>query len=526
MPPVRPVDSETGHGARSASLPDWLGASCAGVLAALTFVVHDVPYMLRQPYWLDEAWVALSTRVPFTELTSVTSATPIGWTALLRTVAVGGDQRQRLLPLVFAALTVLGAYALGRAVWARPVGGVLAGVLAAGTALLVPSALLRTDLKQYTADAFVAVLVLFVVVRLESAWSRPRLATLAAVGVLGMLVSHTTAFVASAALLAVALVQLVRRCGSRLLEACVAGVAAALGMGLVYYVFDRPHLVPSIRDYWAAFYLPWQGGWDAVAGFLLERAATVQSAGLGPGLLCVGLVTLGVVVLARMGRPAAALTIPVLLIELLVASAARLYPLLDTRTSHFLLTLLAVVAAIGVAGTVVLASRLHQLAGLGVAAVAIALFVVEASPYLRSHPIPLEDVRSQVRYVEANRQPQDVIIVDYGANFGFGYYFQAEDPELRPAASVATSFVVDYGPQSMIIVMSGRGPADVEEALAQARTLTARTTDGRIWIVRAHLQQPERRAWDSVLTGADVDVLEVGPDPLLLVNDRETSAPG
>jgi len=44
-------------------------------LSALTFAVHDVAYVLSQPYWTDEAWVAASTKYPMTDLRDVTAST-------------------------------------------------------------------------------------------------------------------------------------------------------------------------------------------------------------------------------------------------------------------------------------------------------------------------------------------------------------------------------------------------------------------------------------------------------------------
>src|ERR1700677_2711491 len=55
-------------------------------VAACVLLVHDVAYLLQVPYWLDEAWVADSTRVSVGHLLDVTSATPVGWTFLLRLV--------------------------------------------------------------------------------------------------------------------------------------------------------------------------------------------------------------------------------------------------------------------------------------------------------------------------------------------------------------------------------------------------------------------------------------------------------
>ncbi|MDQ2740017.1 MAG: hypothetical protein M3Y35_15655 [Actinomycetota bacterium] len=79
----------------------------AGLLALATFLVHDVGYMFSHPFWTDEAWVAISTRLPLHQITQVTASTPIGWSALLRLVFFGGDERLRAVPLLFSALTVV-----------------------------------------------------------------------------------------------------------------------------------------------------------------------------------------------------------------------------------------------------------------------------------------------------------------------------------------------------------------------------------------------------------------------------------
>src|SRR5215470_6638881 len=59
-------------------------------LGLLVLVVHDVGYLLRQPYWNDESWVAVTTRFPLTDLRATTSSTPIGWSVLLRLFTVSG----------------------------------------------------------------------------------------------------------------------------------------------------------------------------------------------------------------------------------------------------------------------------------------------------------------------------------------------------------------------------------------------------------------------------------------------------
>src|ERR1019366_7960149 len=139
------------------------------LLGLLVLVVHDVGYLLRQPFWTDEAWVAVTSRFPLSQLPATTSSTPIGWSALLRVFTQSGDQSSRLLPLAFAGIAVLIAYWFARRLgWRQQAGGLLAGL----GVLLVPAMLVRDDLKQYTADACIALLVLALTSRLEREWSR------------------------------------------------------------------------------------------------------------------------------------------------------------------------------------------------------------------------------------------------------------------------------------------------------------------------------------------------------------------
>lgn len=204
-------------------------------LALAVLAVHDLGYLLRHPFWTDEEWVAVTTRFPLTELPRVTSSTPIGWSALLRLVPFGGKQDLRLVPLAFAGATVAAAYWFARRLgWAHRGTAVGAGLLAALGALLVPAMLVRNDLKQYTADAFLALLVLAQTSRVERGWRRRELAVLGCAVAGGMLFSDAAAFVGIAAFTALAVIQLSRRAWRALLEAVVAGAATAIGMVAVY----------------------------------------------------------------------------------------------------------------------------------------------------------------------------------------------------------------------------------------------------------------------------------------------------
>jgi hypothetical protein len=119
------------------------------VLGLLVLVVPDVGYMLRQPFWTDEAWVAVTTRFPLSQLPATTSSTPIGWSALIRLLTVRDDQAARLLPLAFAGVAVVIAYWFARRLgWRQQAAAVGAGLLAGLGVLLEPAMLVRDDLKQ------------------------------------------------------------------------------------------------------------------------------------------------------------------------------------------------------------------------------------------------------------------------------------------------------------------------------------------------------------------------------------------
>jgi len=192
--------------------------------------------------------VAISTKLPLRQIAHVSASTPVGWSLMLRLVLIGGDERLRIVPLVFSALTVITAYAYARSLpWPRLWLGRLAAVLAGVAALLVPSALVRDDLKQYTADAFVTLVILWLVSRLEAGWTRRRLVNLGVVVVAGFLFSAVSAFVGAAAFGSVVLVALVGRRWRRLAESAVAGTATGVLLLLIFVVLYRPGIPAGLK---------------------------------------------------------------------------------------------------------------------------------------------------------------------------------------------------------------------------------------------------------------------------------------
>jgi hypothetical protein len=488
-------------------------------LAAATFLVHDVSYALSQPYWIDEAWVAVTVRYPLSDLPAVTSSTPIGWSFLMRLFVVGGDQRQRLEPLLFCAGAVVVAYWLVRRLgWRDTRLAVGAGALSGFAVLTSPAMLVRNDLKQYTADACVGLVILTLASRLEREWSRRRLAGLAAAVPIGMLFSHAAAFVGVATWIAVVVVQFARRQWLRLRDATIVGAGTAVAMAVVYEIFDARAVVPGLVSFWRGYFVPVDQGVSASVDMIRKAFAVVRPyLGLGPTWLVIVLTVAGVVTLFCLGRPIVAVAILLLGPEMVALSAAKKYPLLDERTSTFLFVIVAVTAAVGVCGLCAIIARWSLAAAAAVAAVAVVASVSQTNSYFNVHNNPNEDVRSQAQYLTAYRASGDVVLVDVSSNWGFAYYWPQSDPGRRRNLTVLQNYVVDFPGDPRIVVADDRTPVAVKAALAAAMTKVQEQPGSRLWFVRTRERPPESAAWRGAMQSMGVVAKPVDRAGLALV---------
>jgi hypothetical protein len=241
--------------------------------------------------------------------------------------------------------------------------------------------------------------------------------------------------------------------------------------------------------------------------------------GLGHWWLAVPLVAAGLVTIFRLGRPATAVAIAALWPEMLALSAMKIYPFLNQPTSTFLYALMAVVAAIGVAG-VCSALRPWLRTGLaaGLAAVAVVAFVVGARPYVRSHDIPPEDIRDQALYVASHYSARnDVILVNLSSNWGFAYYWPFGEPGRRPTHAVLQDYEAYFPDQPRIVVARNNSDGAVAAALAHALALARQHSCARIWLVRAFVQTHERNAWKRALSKHGVTPQNLGHGGLSVI---------
>jgi len=264
-------------------------------------------------------------------------------------------------------------------------------------------------------------------------------------------------------------------------------------------------------------YLPVAKGLHADIKFATSHFSAVGAYfGLGPAWLALPLVLAGLFTIFRLGRLATAFTAAVLWPEMLLVSAAQKYPFLDLRTSTFLFAVTAAVAAIGVARACsLLRPWLRGTLAAGLAVLAVAAFVIQAQPYVRSHIIPSEDVRDQARYVAAHAARGDVILVNLSSNWGFAYYWPTGVLARRADAAVLQGYEAYFPGQPDIVVARTRDSAGVEAALSQA--LARERACGWIWLVRTHLSTAERQAWINALRQRKLTSAPVGHDGLNVI---------
>ncbi|MGC5286844.1 hypothetical protein [Micromonospora sp. DT231] len=508
---------------------DWIAVAA---LVALIPVVHDLKTMLTAPYWLDEAWVALSVRFPLGDLPVTTSSTPIGWSLLLRLVP---DQDYlRVVTLLFHALTVGAAYALGRLVHtAGRRTGIVAGLVCGAAVLLLPTQQVRHDLKQYSADAFVAVGLLALTAWTERGWSRQRLGILAAAIGVGMFVSQTTAIVAPCVLGGLFLATAVRRQWARLIEVTVAGFGAALAAAAVYLTFSARARSGPMQEFWAA-YFPRLG---EVPGYLEQRGEALTRIFGAPVSLVLCLFVVGVVTFVRWGRPATAIAVLLLPPVVITLGVSKIYPLLDWRTSHFIFVTVAAVAGVGLGGLAHLAAAIAQrvyrrlpttIATATVCAVLVGAFAVHNSQWYRfdgdeagleSTPIAMTDVREQTRYVNAHRAKNDVVVLSYAAAYGFAFYSTRDHVGLVAPYGNTVGWWVDM-PADSVVVVTGLDEKAVRGGLGRALTLAGERGGARVWLIRSFVVGEEVGSWQSALADYRVEQMTNGVEPVVVVSEN------
>jgi len=423
----------------------------------------------------DEAWVGLATRVDgFAQARLAIAMTPVGWAALVKLASLGSSELAlRLVPFAFGGLTMVVAWRAGRRFAGHELGGVLALAVVAFDPLGIAYARI---LKQYTAEAFFALLA----IDRAAAWAacprRSALVTLALVLTLGTLFANAQLFLGPpicAALLVVA-----ARRGDRRTLVDVAAMTAVVGIAnaVVYRALLAPRL-PAVTDaYWAAqVYLPPNP--LAAARIIWERLGWTLRASLGAAGFPVGMVALALASLRPRTRPTG-LVLALLLAELAVLSMLHVVAVSQPRILLFLTSALGAFAGAAIAALVVRADgpAMRIVAGLAFALLVVDFARVHAWRTL-AHATQLEDAGPLVREFERDAGPNDALLLHERSLFVYGFY-QRATPVLDPMP-----LSVGYLPRVTDPRVTVVNDLTVAE---RARAAFARTP--RVWFVGSRLR--------------------------------------
>jgi hypothetical protein len=323
-------------------------------------------------------------------------------------------------------------------------------------------------------------------------------------------------------------------------------VAALAGGALLLAVFvgvTGRNRNDVLRVFWQDYYPSAQD----LPGYLVRRYDEhIALMGFVPTTLLV-LLVVGVVFLflhRNVAVGAAVLAVPVIAIGL---GVARLYPLLDLRTSHFLLVTVQAVAGIGVGALVVGAARLvrevldgARFARPASAVVAAVLAVVALAGYAGNNRVwyrfdgsepgfaqftqpAVENTRAATSYVRAHIGPDDVLVLSGRARMSFAFYW-ADVPLVWQPYPNAIGWIPELTGPARDAESLGQttdtiqGPID--RALAQAQR---NGPEGKVWLIRSPWDSsPE--VWQSALSAYDVQAV-TGIAVMIITNKKSTVRP-
>jgi len=497
-----------------------IDAALLVAVVAIGTLVHPIGPMLDRPYWRDETWVAALSRARFGQIGGLNGSTPTGFVMLVKLVPDGWQQGGRLVALAFTALGVAAAFVLVRRLaWPSATVARAAGTAAALVVALAPATVQRNDLKQYTADACCALILLAVADAVDRS-RRPGAVWWLALALLAVFPFSTVALFTGLAVFAgVGGRRLATRDGVGIAHAAGAGVVGCgLAAGWTATVI-LPAQPESLRDYWASTYLTGSFG-DVLSTAWSRLEAVAPRMGLAAPLV-VGLLVVGVVVLARLGSTAIAIAVPVLVVEIIGLGVAERYPFLDVRTSHFLFIVVLVTATIGAAGLVAALATRQRAVAIVVAVVALGAYAAQARPFVGKLWITEEDVRTQTERVAEVLRPGDVVVVGRGADYGFVYYW----PDGRIAFRTAdgpTGFRARLRDVPALYAPDTGRRAVVDAMIDAVALRDAGPPGARIFVVRSHFEPPEAQAWADAFAalGLEPRTLTGGDEPLIVVGPR------
>ena len=405
------------------------------VLVAVGIGLRLWQYLADPSLWVDEIFVTTNilgrpmSQLLFSPL-DYGQVAPLGflWIEKLLSLSLGpSDLALRLLPAVWSLAGLAGFAGLVGLL----LDGLAARVALALFAVAPPLVAYSSQVKQYSSDVAIAVLLLWLASDLSLKGLSLRRSLLAGIlGAISVWFSQTAVLMLAGLGVSLILIvwrdrtQTVRHEGRALFLLLALWTASSFVAVWASLKIMTPRIYSFMHWYWAEGFLPVPAQRAIELGWPWRQFRAVVGAGGQAGLAypfssfyCL-LILLGLLLLwPRLGARAGLVVMPA--VVTLFAAIVRQYPFADRAILFLLPTFLIAIGASVEWLCRRTASWSRPLAWLvGLALVGPALYPAAAYP----PPYRIEDLKRVMAYVGANRRPGDVVYVFHGARPSFGFY--------------------------------------------------------------------------------------------------------
>lgn len=452
--------------------PPWTDSGTVRYAVITVFVIGILlrlsHYLGNRSLWLDEAKVALNVRDhSLAELLYSLDhrvLAPYGFLSVekLFTALFGHTEYAlRLFPLIASVLALFLFYRLSTRVSGKVPALIGLALLSVSNWSIFYSA----EVKQYSSDAAIALLLYLLAHAALEQWTPRRVLALALAGCVAVWFSHPAAFVLGAIGLVFGARFLAQQDWARVVQ--VATLSGAWLASFLAILFITPAGDADLLDHmqsaiWNAYFMPLppRPGWLLNAFFDMLR----HPAGFALNGIAAFLLIMGVHALWRNNRIWLALLVLPLLLAL-AASALRMYPFTG-RLLLFAAPALLLLIATGVESLRKSLWRTHRAAWV---TLILLLFLHPTLGAVRTAfaptPYEREDMKTVLQYIQQQRRVGDHLYVYYGAEEAFRFYAPRYDLTGHP-------------------VRFGKLPRSVADYLDDA--LAPSGTD-RVWVVFSHV---------------------------------------
>lgn len=422
-------------------------------------------YAINRSLWVDEASLALNiVHRSFGALLQpldYNQGAPIGFLfveKILISIFGNNEWTLRFFPLLSGILSVYLIYLISRKYFGK-LGLIAVASFSFSSVMIYYS----SELKQYSTDVTVALLIIYLTLRcLDEVSNSEHVVQLGIAGIAGVFLSHPSVFVLSVAEFLLFINSLLKKDFIRL-RWVFAIVLMWVGAFLLTYLVSLRYLIgnTNLQDYWSNGYAPippWKNfiWYKNVLASILPQVNSPIPLFVFPGfrqeyltVFCLLLVFIGLIGLFVRDFQLATLVAAPFMVAF-VASALHRYPMSD-RFLYFLFPLVLLLMAEGIGFVYFVIEKIDNKSAIIVSF--LLSFLILWSPLITMYDNALrpplgEDIKPILNYIQSNAANGDEIYVHAGSTTPFLYYlpfynFKTDDIFVAQKSLNTKRFIVD-----------------------------------------------------------------------------------